>query len=111
MILVPSANIYLEGPWYGFKDMKKNCLTLGSLACMVVLFAGCLNQPLFRPPGTIGYHRSQAVLHDPFPSNDLGPPIMGGRPLGFDRPLSEVVDSQGSPHARRGAAVNPNFGF
>ena len=70
-----------------------------SILLMVVVATGCNLRPNFGPPGTIGLQRSRAVLHDPFPSNDLGPPVVGGRPLGFDRPQSEVSGLQGSPFA------------
>jgi hypothetical protein len=58
--------------------------------------------------------RSKAVLHDPFPSTDLGPPIQGGRPLGFEQPKSESAALQSSPYARRGmqgAPYAPTYGF
>ena len=47
------------------------------------------NGPYFGPQGTIGMQRNRNVLHDPFPSNDLGPPIVSGRPLGFEQPWAE----------------------
>ena len=51
-------------------------------------------RPNLGPPGTIGMQRSRAVLHDPYPSDDLGPPVVGGRPKGFDRPQSEATNLQ-----------------
>lgn len=68
----------------------------------VLLGSGCcqhLRSPC-SPPGTIGYQRNQAVLHDPFPDNALGPAVVGGRPREFELPLPEVVSSQRSPFAR-----------
>jgi hypothetical protein len=51
---------------------------------------GCSIRPQFRDEqGTILYQRSRAVLHDPFPDNSIGPPVLGGRALGFEQPLSE----------------------
>jgi hypothetical protein len=61
-------------------------------------------RPNFGSPGTIGMQRSRAVLFDPFPKNDLGPPVVGGRPREFDTPLSEATDLQGSPFARQSLA-------
>lgn len=67
--------------------------------------------PNFGPPGTMDAQRARAVLHDPFPNNDLGPPIVSGRPLGLDRPLAEPKANQYHPRVRRGAAPPPYFGF
>ncbi len=79
-----------------------------------LLCCGC--SASFNPgaPGTIGMQRERAVIHDPFPSNDLGPKIVGGRPREFDLPLSEPKTLQVNPHSRRrrrGAPVLPYFGF
>lgn len=80
-----------------------------AIACMV--FTGCHMTPNFGPQGTIGMQRNFAVLHDPFPSDDLGPPIVGGRPKGFEQPWAEARSNQDSPYARRGARVIAPNGF
>jgi hypothetical protein len=75
---------------------------------------GCNARLRQGPPGTIGNQRERAVIHDPFPSNDLGPPIVGGRPLGFETPQAEPVSIQGSPWAnrsRRGGRFQRPYGF
>jgi len=79
-----------------------------------LLFSGCSATFNPGPPGTIGMQRERAVIHDPFPSNDLGPEIFGGRPREFDLPLSEAKTLQVNPHSRRrspGAPALPYFGF
>lgn len=66
------------------------------------------------PPGTIGNQRARAAVHDPFPSSELGPEIMGGRPLGFDLPASQsetLQDPQVNPYARRGGRARMPTGF
>jgi len=86
--------------------------TASLVVCL--LFSGCHLRPDWGPPGTIGAQRARANTHDPFPDNDLGPPIMGGRPLGFDRPRSEATHLQDSPYARRsmnGGYATPYQGF
>jgi hypothetical protein len=86
------------------------CFLFG--ACLAS--SGCNLRPNWGPQGTIGAQREQAVLHDPFPSNELGPPIMGGRPLGFEQPRSESTSLQASPYARRrarGDQYSPTNGF
>lgn len=41
-------------------------------------------------PGTAVRQRAAAVEHDPFPLNDIGPEIVGGRPLGFQAGVLEA---------------------
>ncbi len=72
---------------------------------------GCNHRPNFGPQGTIGMQRNRAVVHDPYPSNDLGPPIVGARPLGYERASAESMSLQGSPYApksRGGPAIRTN---
>ena len=69
-------------------------IRITALWLLPLIMSGCYLRPNFGPPGTIGMQRSRAVLHDPFPSNELGPPILGGRPLGFDLPQPETQNLQ-----------------
>ena len=92
---------------------KRLVAAAGLLSLVPAVLTGC-NWPQRSVPGSISSQRQGAVLYDPFPSNELGPPITGVRPRGFDQPLSEARQLQSSPFARnsqRGAPVNPNFGF
>jgi hypothetical protein len=41
-------------------------------------------------PGTAAHQRAAAVEHDPFPENDVAPPIVGGRPLGYQAGVVEA---------------------
>lgn len=77
-----------------------------------VLFTtpGCYLTPDFGPPGTIARQRARAVVHDPFPNNDIAPPIESGRPLGYDRPPAEAASNQAS-YRNRGARVPAYPGF
>jgi hypothetical protein len=72
---------------------------------------GCYLKPNWGSPGTIGDQRSRAVLFDPYPNNDLGPPVISGRPLGFERPMPEAEQNQYYPQSNRGAPVQPYTGF
>jgi hypothetical protein len=51
---------------------------------------GAIQVPRFCNPGTAPYQRAVATIHDPYPLNDVGPPVLGGRPPDFKQPLSEV---------------------
>lgn len=70
----------------------------GLLLLVSVLLSGC---PSLRPnlfhPGPQEYQRSQAILHDPYPDNDAGPEVEGGRPLDFEKPKPEPVRNQPYP--------------
>ena len=85
-------------------------LTLGNIGCASLdLDLGA--------PGTIGMQRERAVIHDPYPSPDLGPEIVGGRPAGYRLPLAPAKSLQVNPYARtpsrtnRGAFAQPYTGF
>ena len=79
---------------------------------MLLFSSGCYLPILNGPPGTIGAQRTRAVLFDPFPSETMGPSIGGGRPRGFDLPLSDTTTSQSFPAARRNRSVAPaNYNY
>ena len=93
------------------KRIKNNhSFALASILLLTSAISGCYMTPNFGAPGTIGMQRSRAVVHDPFPDNDIAPPIMGGRPLGFDRPMAEAEKNQ-SDFRSGGARVVPYQGM
>src|SRR5947209_10951684 len=57
--------------------------------CLGAAGSGCssnLGRPNWADPGPVAYQQHQALRYDPFPQDDLGPPIVGGRPREYDRP-------------------------
>jgi hypothetical protein len=55
--------------------------------------AGCYNRirmPNFAHPGTAQQQRDDAERFDPYPDPQAGPEVVGGRPPGYTRPLSET---------------------
>jgi hypothetical protein len=94
--------------------MYRNIMTV-LISLPLFFLSGCSGNRLdLGPPGTIGMQREKAVIHDPYPSTDLGPPIMGGRPAGFDLPLDPTKSLQVNPHAykgNRGGFAQPYTGF
>ncbi len=62
---------------------------------MVTLLAGgcssTIRKPRLRSPGTAPVQRYNATQFDPYPQNDVGPAIVGGRPKDFQLPPDEVV--------------------
>jgi hypothetical protein len=61
---------------------------------VTVGFVGCyspfIRTPNFAHPGTAAEQRADAERFDPYPDPDLGPEVLGGRPPGFTRPLTET---------------------
>src|SRR3954470_18899311 len=41
-------------------------------------------------PGPATYQRDQAIQHDPYLLDDVGPEVVGARPREYQRPLNEV---------------------
>ena len=50
--------------------------------------------PQLENPGSAGYQRYNALQYDPYPLDDVAPPIAGGRPREYDRPIPEVKRGQ-----------------
>jgi hypothetical protein len=63
------------------------------LALAAALAGGCRSRyvwPELDSPGTASYQRAVADRFDPYLSPDAGPEVVGGRPLGYQRPLTET---------------------
>lgn len=70
------------------------------LATLLVVVCGCSNTirwPNFLHPGPVGYQRHAALFHDPYPVDDMGPEIVGGRPREYQRPIPEVERAPFAP--------------
>lgn len=62
---------------------------------LLVPFVGCINAKLWSEDDSFGgrsvdSQRRRSVYYDPFPLNDIGPEVVGGRPRGFTDPLPEA---------------------
>ena len=66
---------------------------LGLVTVSTAALAGCrsLAPPNFARPGTAQYQRSMAQQFDPYPENEAAPAVVGGRPLGYQKPAAEVL--------------------
>jgi hypothetical protein len=73
-----------------------NHLPFGVVACALLALAGCKGtiMPRLESPGTAGYQRYNALQFDPYPLDDVAPPVAGGRPKEYDRPIPEVQRGQ-----------------
>ena len=81
--------------------------------CMLILaVAGCANRPGwgFRgAQGTIDRQKARAVVHDPFPLNDIGPEVIGGRPREFYNPQPEATRQQLTDQRAQGYYSQPGY--
>jgi len=65
---------------------------------LLVPFLGCLGSPVGAQrwsggqfgQGSVERQKGRSVYFDPFPLNDLGPEVVGGRARGFTAPLPEA---------------------
>jgi hypothetical protein len=66
------------------------------IACGAMLLGGCatVRMPNFAHPGPAGLQRAEALQWDPYPLDDIGPPVAGGRPREYARPIPEVKRGQ-----------------
>ncbi len=70
--------------------MRRISLTLLLLASL----SGCsptIYKPTLLHPGPAPFQRNNALQFDPYPPNDMGPEIVGGRPKDFQKPPNEVT--------------------
>lgn len=65
-------------------------------------------KPQLCNPGWAQQQRARAVEFDPYPQNDVGPEIVGGRPPDFIVPRNEVTRAfQANPIPKRTSAPLP----
>jgi hypothetical protein len=71
-------------------------LLLGLAVCASLALTGCptVRMPQLYHPGSAGYQRANALQFDPYPLDDVAPPVAGGRPREYDRPVPEVKRGQ-----------------
>lgn len=65
---------------------------------VVAATTGCRGRGL-TPPGPINQQQANAVIHDPFPLDDIAPSDLGARPPGYQNPLPEPVRNRLVPDA------------
>ena len=69
---------------------------IASLIALSVVLPACCGckdwgTPRITPPfGSIGQQQARAQYHEPYPENDVGPPVEGGRPREYE-PRGEVA--------------------
>ena len=78
-------------------------LLIGAAACALLALDGCRGtvMPRLESPGSAGYQRYNALQYDPYPLDDVAPPVAGGRPREYDRPIPEVKRGQAFHYPRK----------
>ena len=69
--------------------------TLVGGCCLII--CGCA----LPPAGTMEQQQASAVIHDPFPQDDIGPYEAAARPPNYQRPLPLPVRNRIAPDAFR----------
>lgn len=72
-------------------------ISLSSLTLLAL--AGCRNGGFLPPPGPIASQQANAIIHDPFPQNDIAHGDLGSRPPSYQTPLPEPVRNRIVPDA------------
>ena len=68
----------------------RGLLYLIALLFLLPMCGGCLATPNVVHPGTEDYQQARARVFEPYPENEPGPPIVGGRPREYQNPVAEV---------------------
>ncbi len=67
--------------------------SLGIASCVLfsLLAPGCRGGSCLPPAGTLNQQKANAIIHDPFPIDDIGPDDNSQRPLNYQRSLPAPV--------------------
>ena len=68
-------------------------------AVLLVAGTGCQNlaRPNLSCPGTAESQQARAIQFDPYPENEPGPKVVGGRPMDYEKPPAEVFRARWLP--------------
>lgn len=78
--------------------------TLAFTLVIATAGAGCRGRGLFPAPGPLNVQQANAVIHDPFPQNDIAPYEAASRPPDYQQPLPEPVRNRISRDTYYGTA-------
>jgi hypothetical protein len=74
-----------------------------ALGCLILL-TGCgpsFGMPSLCEPGSASSKLAAAKKFDPYPDPNIGPPVVGGRPLGFETPREDAdITKRGFPRSQ-----------
>jgi hypothetical protein len=67
---------------------------LAALTCLALTGCPTIRMPDLYHPGPAGLQRANALQFDPYPLDDVAPPVAGARPREYERPVPEVKRGQ-----------------
>ena len=76
---------------------RRTKLLASLLTLSIVALSGCRGTQLLPPAGPLNQQQANAVIHDPFPQNDIAPYDAGSRPPSYQQPLPEPVRNRIAP--------------
>ncbi len=81
--------------------LRTTRILLQSVAMLTLLatLGGCRGHKFFAPAGPMSLQQANAVVHDPFPQNDIAPFEAASRPPSYQQPLPEPVRNRIVPDA------------
>jgi hypothetical protein len=69
-------------------------IVLAALGAPLVACSSAVRKPQLLHPGPAPFQRYNATQFDPYPQNDMGPEMVGARPLDYAIPPDEVKRSR-----------------
>jgi hypothetical protein len=69
----------------------RGIMSLVALLALMSASSGCLSTPNVFHPGTESYQQARAQVWEPYPENDMGPAVVGGRPREYQDQQAEVT--------------------
>lgn len=80
------------------RNLKPQLVSV-ALILTVICIAGCRAPRFLAPPGSMNRQQASAVVHDPYPQNDIAPYEAASRPPSYQQPLPEPVRNRLVPDA------------
>lgn len=78
--------------------MKRPAIAVVILALITpAALCGCQGHSFWAPPGPLNQQQATAVIHDPYPQNDIAPYEAASRPPSYQNPLPEPVRNRIGP--------------
>ncbi|WP_052031966.1 hypothetical protein [Novipirellula maiorica] len=81
------------------RTTQLNLPTLLGVSLLFLSFTGCRGGGWFPPAGTMNEQQANAIVHDPYPQNDIAPYEAASRPPSYQQPLPEPVRNRLVPDA------------
>ncbi|MGA2256556.1 MAG: hypothetical protein ABSG53_18060 [Thermoguttaceae bacterium] len=69
----------------------RRIVALIALSAVLLACCGCLATPNLAHPGTEAHQQARAQIFEPYPDNDVGPPVVGARPREYQDPRPETI--------------------